>query len=584
MSTIRLFAGRPTPLLGARADSRRGVIAVLGSLFMCALFAFLALSVDTGRMVLTQTEMQNAVDAAALAASQEISLGLGGEGSSFAAAEAAARTVAAEVAEANGVYVNADQDVFFGLRTYNANSDTWSTQWGVTPFNVVRVVARRDNKDDLEAEDGELPLSFGWAVGQESVGLAAEATAFIESRDLVLVLDFSGSMSDDVELRSMNKMGQSAIEDSLDLIWQQLRDSGATWPDHPGQEKFTDGFGRVDSEYGTYYNSSKTSKIMNYLNLNDRNSDGSPKYPFPQAGRYSDGTPRDRLSANSSEDHWEGYVNYVKNLSGAYNRRYGYRTLCDYLLQNNQMKWTNSEDMWRTSHYPFHAVKEGATLFLDYLQEMDFGDEVGLVSYGSYAVWEDSHYDGEVDIDISDDPITDNLAAINTIQRRHQAGHYDVYTGMGDGVLKGREMLVGEANDPDDLGHARNGARPTMIVMTDGQANRKKSGWSLPGSFKWSDWTDYNGDGSADYSSGDSYKQYAFWEATEAVKKGITIHTMAVGAGADTDLMEAIAFAGGGAFVHVPGGTSVHEMEEELLDAFGTMAAKLPAAQLVSGE
>ena len=44
-----------------RWQQRRGVIVVLTAFLLTVLFAFLALSVDTGRVVLTETEMQNAV-------------------------------------------------------------------------------------------------------------------------------------------------------------------------------------------------------------------------------------------------------------------------------------------------------------------------------------------------------------------------------------------------------------------------------------------------------------------------------------------------------------------------------------------
>jgi hypothetical protein len=120
--------------------------------------------------------------------------------------------------------------------------------------------------------------------------------------------------------------------------------------------------------------------------------------------------------------------------------------------------------------------------------------------------------------------------------------------------------------------------------MTDGQTNQKPYGWSLPTGFNWSDWTDFDGDGSADYTTSDTKKQYAFWEATEAIKRGITIHTLAVGADADRDLMEAIAFAGAGVFIDVPGGSTVEEMEEQLNAAFSQIAAKVPPAQLLYEE
>lgn len=582
-------------LFNSPRRERRGIILVVTGFLLVVLFAFLTLSIDTGRMVLTETEMQNAVDAAALAASQEIAAAVHaagqGEGSANVDANSiaaeAARAVAAEVAAANGVHVDPQSDVFFGKRRYDEATGTWPIEWGGSPVNVVKVVARKDNADS-EAPDAKLPLAFGWAVGRDSVAMQASATAFVEARDLVLVLDFSGSMSDDTELRSIYTMGQSEVEASLDRMWDALRESGVTWPgSNSDREKWLPAFGDIDSYEGVYISSNDAEYVFNQLDLGDTYSNshstypGELKYPYPQAGRYSNGTPKGMPSYNSSKSDWKSYINYVKNLSGPYKKKYGFRTLMDYLQQNNQMKWTNSEDLWRTPHYPYHAVKNGATLFLDFLTELDFGDEIGLVSYGTYAVWEDSHYDGEVNIDVSGDPITSDYSAINTIQRRHQAGHYDVYTGMGDGVLKAREMLVGAAGDSSDQGHVRYGARPTIILMTDGQANKKPSGWYLPGNFDWAEWTDYDGDGTADYSTGDSNKQYAFYEATEAIKRGITIHTMAVGGGADRDIMRAIAFAGGGVFISVPGGSTIADMEEQMLDAFSNIAAKVPPAKLV---
>jgi len=146
--------------------------------------------------------------------------------------------------------------------------------------------------------------------------------------------------------------------------------------------------------------------------------------------------------------------------------------------------------------------------------------------------------------------------------------------------LKARELLVGKANDPNDDGYTRYGARPTMLLMTDGQTNQASSGWSLPSSFKWSDWTDYDGNASANYTTSDTKKRYAFWEATEAIKLGVVIHTLAVGDGADRDLMKAIAFAGNGIFINVPGGGTA-DMEDQLVEAFQNIASQVPPARLV---
>jgi len=45
--------------------------------------------------------------------------------------------------------------------------------------------------------------------------------------------------------------------------------------------------------------------------------------------------------------------------------------------------------------------------------------------------------------------------------------------------------------------------------------------------------------------------------------------------------MKAIAFAGSGIFISVPGGTTISELQSQVLDAFTQIAAKVPPAKLV---
>lgn len=581
---MRTQPTKPAPL------RRRGVIVVLTGFLLVVIFAFVSLSVDSGRVVLTETELQNAVDAAALAASQEITAAIQaagqGEGSANidgeSAAVAAARLVAAQVAQANGVFVDPDQDVSFGRRVYDAATGDWPIQWGTSPYNVVRVVARRTNTDTAEP-DGELPLVFGWAIGRDSVPLTTSATAFVEARDLVLVLDFSGSMNYDSQLTS--SLGVDTAEELLDDIWDAMVAANPQWPGTSTSKFPSSGFGNINSYEGTYISSTNTSTILSTLGLNANDSDGTRQFPYPQAGRNSNGSLKFKPSNATSDALWQKYIEFVKNHPvSEYNKRYGYRTLMDYLQQKSIGGFTprdryTSEDMWRTPHQPMNAVKNGTSLFLNFLEELNFDDEVGLVGYGEWAEWIDSLNDGVVSIDISGDPITPDYSQIDTLQIHHQAGEFNGQTNMGDAILKGRQLLVGTGGS--DTGNVRYGARPTMLIMTDGLANKKPSGWSLPSDFSWADWTDYDGDGTADYSTSDNYKRYAFWEATEAAKLGITLHTLAVGNDADTDMMRAIAFAGGGIFVNVPGGSTVAQMEEQLIEAFSQIAAKLPPPKLV---
>lgn len=585
---MRLLDRKSVLKLGGQPRHRRGIIVILTSFLLTVLFAFLALSVDTGRVVLTETRMQNAADAAALAASQEITAAVyaAGQGQGSANIDAnsiaveAARTVAAQIAEANGVFVDPQADVKFGKRVYNPSTGEWPVQWDSAPFNVVKVTARR-NGSDASAPDGEFPLAFGWSIGKDSVPLQVSATAFTEARDLVLVLDVSASMNDDSSFNSSLSSGQ--VVTLLDGMWDSLVAADPKWPGTSTSKFPSTGFGSINSYYGTYVSSTDTATIRSTLGLNT-NVSTSRKYPFPQSGRNSDGTPKNKPSNSTSDTRWNGYIDWVKNHSNAtYKKRYGYRTLMDYLQQNREAR-EESEDLWRTPHYPFHAVKNGASLFLSFLYDLDFGDEVGYVAYGQWAEQQKTFYDGELSVNISSNPITPDYATIDSMQRRHQAGEYNGWTAMGDGILKARELMVGVASNPDDHGYTRYGARPTMIVMTDGQTNQKPSSWSMPVTFNWNEWTDYDHDGVANYSTTDANKKYAFWEATEAIKRGITIHTLAVGNDADCDLMKAIAFAGGGVYIGVPGGSSVEEMEAQLLNAFSQIGAKVPPAQLVYEE
>lgn len=576
---------------------RRGIIVVLTSILLTVLFAFVALSVDTGRVVMTQTRMQNAVDAAALAASQEITAAVAaaGQGQGSAQIDAnsiaitAAKNMAAQVAQANGVFIDPTKDVKFGKRVYDASRQSWSIQWDTAPYSVVKVIARRTGSD-TSAADGEYPLAFGWAVGKESVPLETSSIAFVEGRDMVMVLDYSGSMNYDSLLTS--SLGPTEAHAVLDDIWDSLVDANPKWPGTSESKFPATGFGKINSYEGVSYSGTDTATIRNWLNLNT-NVGSVRKYPFPQSGRNADGSPKNKPSNSTSDTLWNGYIDYVKDsqyLPSAYRKKYGFRTLMHYLQERpSYAGWrprAQSEDLWRTPHYPMQAVKDGASLFLNFLHELDFGDEVGLVGYagepssgvGGWII--DTFNDGVINVNLSSNPITSDYATIDTILRHHQAGERGGQTAMGDGVKKATSLLTN---------NARYGARPTIVLMTDGVPNETPSSWNLPSGFSWAKWTDYDKDGDVDYTpSGTTaekrHKAYAFWEATEAIKQGITIHTVCVGALGDRDLMRAIAFAGGGVYSNVPGGSTVAAMHEQLIEAFGQIAAQVPPAQLTTDE
>lgn len=628
------LARRKTPSRRGKRPQRRraGFLVVLTAVLLPVICAFAAFAVDTTKMTLARTYLQNAVDAASLAASQEITGAIyaaaQGEGDATidanSIAVAAARAVAHDVAEANGVYIDPATDVTFGKRSYHAGTDSWPITWGAEPYNVVRVTARRD-QDDLEAPDGRLPLSFGWAVGVPSVAMQASSTAFVEARDIVVVLDFSSSMNDDSTFDAFDDLTRSDVEANMAQIYENLGVDAGTLPAMPeyarmkgvppangslpqiyvtfkktsiyvesskdisnvvleysggARQKFEGLRGKTGTFYGTgSYAGKQITKC--WVKSGTNSSDDGPGY----GERFEDTVANvkkafglDSIPYPYPYDSWDTLINYCRYNSAVRNAGYEwqYGGICwmNYLL-NDREQYSTCPDLWKTPHYPFQAVKAGCSLFCDFLTELDFGDEVGLASYATTAHKEMLLDTDDAYVDLTQNPITSEYDQIDIIQVHKQAGHYDSTTNMGDGIKAGRELL-------ED--HMRYGARPTMLVMTDGQANVSPGGWALPCGWNWADLTDYDGDGVANYTTYDRAKQYAFYQAKLAIDRGYTIHTMSVGADGDRNLLKAIAFAGGGVFIDIPGGSRVADMEEDLLEAFRQIAGKVPPPKLVYNE
>lgn len=595
---------------------------VLAAVTLAVMFAFVALSVDTGLIALTQTNLQNAVDAASLAAAQELTVSIQeGEGGGGAGSEAvaAARQMATDVAEANGVYVDPNRDVEFGKRSFDEQSNSWTIIWGVEPYNVVKVTALR-NQADLSAPDGSLPMSFGWAVGRESVDLSVSAAAFIEARDIALVLDYSGSMNYDSQFReeTLETLGQDAIEDNLEDIWEDLGSplygnlefdtDYATVSKSAGDVKWMGSSVEVtfdqNAEYvylsyyyggGQYFDGGSTGETDTYSGSGSYSGDLVKKAWLRVNGNwteynfFSNSTMKQALGLDSvtypyDSGSWDNYLDYCRDSTGAsdwydyqiyatgHRRKFGMLTLVEFWIKHKK-RFNQTDELWKTRHYPFHAVKEGATLMCDFLEELDYGDNLGLVTYDTNSRIETGLNDpGMPVINLGSELMTSNYSDIDTIQIHKQAAHYGNTTNIGGGLHDAKSLLTN---------YGRYGARPTIVLMTDGNANVNDPNWSLPQGWDWSELTDYDGNGEPDYTTTDEDKLYAIGKAKEAVDLGYTIHTMSVGANADRDMMRAIAFIGGGIWLDIPGGTTVSQMEAQVRDAFEEIAAYVPPAKLV---
>ena len=227
-----------------RLPDRRGVVAVLLTILLPVMFAFVALAVDMNLANYEQTEVQNGVDAAALAAAQRIvsdieasALSGGTEADVNSISVEAARQTAAKVAALNGVEIDPALDVTFGKSIFDEETQKWNIQWGVEPYNVVRVQAIRNRENGLifgknwglflsgnsggDPIDGETQTSDAGTDIDRSLLVSAEATAFVESRDIVLVMDFSRSMNYDSCL-GVSRLSKADVLDNEWEIYESL--------------------------------------------------------------------------------------------------------------------------------------------------------------------------------------------------------------------------------------------------------------------------------------------------------------------------------------------------------------------------
>ncbi len=608
-------------------ESRKGVISVLTAFAIVAVIGFVSFGIDIGFIAYEKQRMQIACDAAALAAAMEITHAIEQADSDVENvteyALARARATATDVAARNGQFIDASVDVAFGRRSFDSSSDEFSIAWGTTPANVIRVTCRRDNPD-ASAPDARIPTFFAHILGNSSPDISVTSIATVESRDIVSVLDFSRSMNFDSYFNSEASTLPSAaqIEQNLEKVWDDLGNPSfgsmpfePDWVTIPSDYWGNDLTVRWESE-AVYVEcaSNLTRVVLTYNNGNSQTftpsgnsgtwqgtgSNSGRRVTRCQIRRWSNSWETFDFYDNSTirrglglagvdypwpEGSWNEYISMARDTSGSfydaqiynygYRRKFGIMTFLHYVLKFNS-SYDETPDLWKTRHYPFHSLKVGQELLCDYLEDLSFNDFVGMVSYDQSHRIESTMSGPEMpSVDISSEPITNNYAAIRDLIHYKQAAHYSYSTNMGGGLKDAKTLLDN---------HGRPGARGTILLITDGNANTIDSGDStdLPGDWDWDELLDFDNDGSRDFYTSSSQRRYVLARAKECVDAGYTIHTMSVGADADTDLMNAVAHIGKGIYIEVPGNSSTEAMEAEIVDAFRQIAALVPSATLLN--
>jgi hypothetical protein len=185
-------------------ERERGVALAWAGIFMLVFFGMAALAVDLSYMYLTDGELQDAADAAALAAVGALKEGKNRQ----QAIDEAVRVARLNHAGGKTVQLDPARDIVFG----DYDSGVFQRE-GFNNASAVQVTARRTE----ESPGGPIELLFARIWGHTTGELQAEAVAALGKRDVVIVQDVTYSFLQEIndakiaDKRLVHSMSSSGI-------------------------------------------------------------------------------------------------------------------------------------------------------------------------------------------------------------------------------------------------------------------------------------------------------------------------------------------------------------------------------------
>lgn len=560
-------------------DARRGNIVVFSAFLMVMMMAMLALSVDVGYIFTMQTQLQRAVDAAALAGAQDLVHGIeqaenrateylvrNPVGSSMAFVDES--QLAANIAAFKSKHAS-DLSIQYG--NWNPATRTF------TPTNV------NPSALTVTMTYPNMPFFFGKVLGKDTFTITASSTAMFWPRDIVLVLDYSASMNDDSTFAAIGRLSREVVEQSLLNCWNDL---GAPtygnltftpqWAVARGvSENPSQGIPHITVEYRNTQVKVTSTKNLTTVRLQFSNGSRQSFSPcktttgtfggdgrritkvwvksWNNAAAFGNNGELFDFSTNTifkkalgldtvaypypNGGSWDDYIKYCtassgQNYSAGYQYKFGGMNLMNYWLEKYPA-YRQVPDLWKVRAEPVYGLKYAVDVFADFIKSVDTQDRVGLVIYNAP--------NGNA---ILESPLTENVDAIVNIVRRRQAGHYHSYTNIGAGMQLGRQHL--ETN-------GRANAFKMMVLMTDGLANWNNGKYNVTAA-----------------------NNMVAQEAALAAERKFKIMTIALGVDADTSSMQSVAQVTRGTYYRVPGGANHEGMHTQLYDAFKEIADARP--------
>ncbi len=390
--------------------SRRGSVLAFIVFTMVTLLSFVALALDLGYLTVVKSKLQATADSAALAGASALGL----NDSNLVVSRAK------DYGLKNWVNLQPvslqDSDIALGVWDPSQRTFTPADPSKKIYPNAVKVTPQL-----AQSRGSGVAMFFAPLFGFKSMDVTASAVATYGARDIVLVLDYSGSMNDDSSLSqsssynstdptSIAKLGRSAVEQTIQNIYQKLGSPV---------------YGKMQ-----FKPAANPAATLTSLGLN------TVQYP------YSSGS-------------WSEYMSWVRNYPnnadlGPYRNVYGYLTLIDY-MQACHAAYSDTPVLWQVDEEPVSSVKDGVSVFITYMRQMPTDDRIGFVSF--------TYTDGTAHLEY---PLTQDFDAIETRSNQMQAAHYYDTTNIAAGLLFARNELNN---------NGRAGAAKLIVLLTDGQAN-----------------------------------------------------------------------------------------------------------------
>lgn len=185
-----------SPLRGRRGRPRRGAMLPLIALILPLIIIMAAFAIDIAFMQLVRSELRTATDAAARAAARTLSLSQDAN-----AAIAAAKAAAAENFVAGDPLLLDDADILVGRATLDPVTSRFVFTSGGRLLNSVHVTGRRTQG----SLSGPVGLFLGRFMNVPTFEPVQTATGTQIDRDIAMVLDRSGSMTDPISGRSSGR-------------------------------------------------------------------------------------------------------------------------------------------------------------------------------------------------------------------------------------------------------------------------------------------------------------------------------------------------------------------------------------------